>query len=96
MYTFFGCRACKHVQPQAEAGMACMQGPTACRGQRGQQTAACRAARGAAAARGDRRARLALRWRELARRALRLAFKRRCWALLGIHLRGIKEAGGTA
>ena len=57
-----------------------------------------RAARGAAAApaRGDRRVLLALAWRSLACRALRLAFKRRCWALLGIHLRGIKEAGGTA
>ena len=58
-----------------------------------------RAARGATAApaRGELiAARRALAWLSLAHRALRLAFKRRCWAHLGVHLRDIKEAGKAA
>jgi hypothetical protein len=33
------------------------------------------------------------RWMRVARRALRLAFKRRCWHLLGLLLRAIKDQG---
>ena len=40
----------------------------------------------------ERRDRLRL-WHELARRLLRLSFKRRQWAFLGMHLRHIKERG---
>ena len=41
----------------------------------------------------DRRDRQAWLWREFARRLLRLSFKRREFAFLGIHLRHIKERG---
>ena len=44
----------------------------------------------------ERRNRLARFWQGLARRLLRLSFKRREWAFLGIHLRRIKERGKAA
>ena len=44
----------------------------------------------------DRRACLARLWQKLVRRLLRLSFKRREFALLGINLRRIKERGKTA
>ena len=44
----------------------------------------------------DRRDRQAWLWREFARRLLRLSFKRRQFAFLGINLRRIKEAGRAA
>ena len=45
---------------------------------------------------GDRRDRLARLWQKLVRRLLRLSFKRREFALLGLHLRRIKERGKMA
>ena len=44
----------------------------------------------------DRRDRLARLWQGFARRLLRLSFKRREFAFLGIHLRHIKERGKAA
>ena len=44
----------------------------------------------------DRRDRQAWLWQEFARRLLRLSFKRREFAFLGINLRRIKEAGRAA
>ena len=44
----------------------------------------------------ERRHRLARLWHRLTRRLLRLSFKRREWAFLGIHLRHIKERGKAA
>ena len=35
----------------------------------------------------------ALAWVRLAHKAVRLAFKRRCWSQLGRHLHSIKQAG---
>ena len=44
----------------------------------------------------ERRNRLAQTWQRLTRQLLRLSFKRREWAFLGIHLRHIKERGKEA
>ena len=44
----------------------------------------------------DRHGRLAQLWQRLARRLLRLSFKRREFAFLGSHLRRIKERGKAA
>ena len=35
-------------------------------------------------------------WLRVTARAMRLAFKRRCWGLMGAHLKMIKNRGGNA